>query len=63
MNNKRAFEIVNNKEIKDIYYNDNPVWIQEINNNMAKIGFMNRCEEKDVYIEELYEDDSYNKRK
>lgn len=55
MNNKRVFEIINNKEIKDIYYDDRPVWVQEINNNMAKIGFMDNIGEKDVYIKDLYE--------
>lgn len=55
MHNKKVFEIINNKEIKDIYYDDRPVWVQEINNNMAKISFMDRYEEKDVYIEDLYE--------
>ena len=55
MNSKRIFEIINNKEIKDIYYNDRPVWVQEINNNMAKVGFMDVHEESDVYIEDLYE--------
>lgn len=55
MDNRRAFEIINNKEIKDIYYNDKPVWIQEINHNMAKVGFMDSDETKDVYITDLYE--------
>ena len=40
MNIKRAFEIVNNKEICDVFYNNEPVWIQELNNNKATIGFM-----------------------
>jgi len=55
MNSKRIFEIVNNKAIKDVYYDDRPVWVQEINNNMAKIGFMDSHEVRDVYIEDLYE--------
>lgn len=55
MNNKRVFEIINNKEIKDIYYDNRPIWVQEINNNMAKIGFMDNIGEKDVYIKDLYE--------
>lgn len=60
MNTKRVFEIMKNKEIKDIYYEDRPVWIQEIHNNMAKIGFMDGSEEKNVYIEDLYESNLYN---
>lgn len=55
MNSKRIFEIINNKEIKDVYYDDRPVWVQEVNNNIAKIGFMDNSGEKDVYIKDLYE--------
>lgn len=55
MNNKRAFEIINNKEICDVYYKEHPVWIQEIKNDVAKIGFMNLTDEKTVNIEELHE--------
>lgn len=61
MNRKRAFEIVENKEIKDIYYEDRPVWIQEVNNNIAKVGFIDNNEEKDVFVEDLYEVNLYNK--
>ena len=55
MNNKRAFEIINNKEIKDVFYKNKPVWVQEINNNMAKIGFMDNTNYTNVYIEDLSE--------
>lgn len=55
MNNKRAFEIINNKEICDVYYKEHPVWIQEIKNDVAKIGFMDLTDEKTVNIEELHE--------
>lgn len=55
MNSKRIFEIINKKEIKDVYYDDRPVWVQEVNNNIAKIGFMDNSGEKDVYIKDLYE--------
>lgn len=60
MNRKRVYEIVENREIKDIYYEDRPVWIQEVNNNMAKVGFIDNNEEKDVYVEDLYEVNLYN---
>ena len=56
MNIKRAFEIVNNREICDVYYKKHPVWIQEVENNIAKVGFMDLNEEKNVYIEDLYEE-------
>lgn len=55
MNIKRVFEIINNEEIKDIYYENEPVWIQELNNNVAKIGFINGFEEKSVLVENLHE--------
>lgn len=60
MNARRIAEIVNNKQIKDIFYDDRPVWIQEVNNDVAKIGFMDNNEERNVYIEDLYEKDLYN---
>lgn len=55
MNTKRAFEIINNREICDVYYKKQPVWIQEIKNNIAKIGFLDLSDEKDVNIQDLYE--------
>ncbi len=55
MNSKRAFEIVNNGEICDVFYEKEPVWIQEVQNNMATIGFLNGPYEKSVNIEDLYE--------
>lgn len=60
MTDKEIYNIIKNKEIKDIYYNDRPVWIQEINNNIAKVGFVDNFEEKDVFVEDLYEKDIYN---
>ena len=55
MNYKRASEIVSHREICDVYYEKKPVWIQEVENNMAKIGFMDGSSEKSVKIEDLYE--------
>lgn len=55
MDIKRAFEIVNNREICNVYYEKHPVWIQEVKNNVATIGFMDINDEKDVNINDLYE--------
>lgn len=55
MNVKRVFEIVNNSEICDVYYKNHPIWIQEVRNNFAKIGFMDIDDVKDVDVNELYE--------
>lgn len=60
MNTKRISEIIKNKEIRDIYYNERPVWIQEVQNNIAKVGFIDNNEVKDVFIEDLYESNLYN---
>ena len=55
MNFNRIHEILSNKEKVDIFYNDRPVWIQSVNHNIAKVGFIDNFEERDVFIEDLYE--------
>lgn len=60
MNLERINSILNNKEKCDIFYNERPVWIQGINKNIAKVGFIDNFEEKDVYIHDLYESNLYN---
>ena len=60
MNYNRVQNILNNKEKVDIYYDELPVWIQGINNNVAKIGFIDNFEERDVFIEDLYERNLFN---
>lgn len=60
MKSKRIYDILNNKEKCDVFYNERPVWIQGINNRIAKVGFVDNFEEKDVFIEDLYEKDLYN---
>jgi H-type small acid-soluble spore protein len=61
MTHNRINEILRNKELHEIFYNNRPVWIQELQGNTAKVGFVDNNEEKDVYIEDLYEDNLYNK--
>ena len=62
MNIKKIHSILNNKEKCDIFYDERPVWVQGINEHTdtAKVGFIDNFEEKDVYIEDLYEKDLYN---
>lgn len=62
MNLQRIHSILNNKEKYDIFYDERPVWIQGIddNNDVAKVGFVDNFEEKDVYIEDLYEKNLFN---
>lgn len=60
MNLERVHALLNSKEKVDVFYNDRPVWIQEVKDNIARIGFIDNFQEKDVYIEDLYEKDLYN---
>ncbi len=57
MDMKRINQIVNNDQKFDIFYDDRPVWIQELDysNKTAKIGFVDNFEERDVFIKDLYE--------
>lgn len=59
MNTKRIFEIVKSKDVQEVYYEDKPVWIQDVKDNIAKVGFLDGSGEKNVYIEDLYEENLY----
>lgn len=62
MDLQRVHSILNNKEKSDVFYDERPVWIQGVdeNSDIAKVGFVDNFEEKDVYIEDLYEKDIFN---
>lgn len=60
MDISRINSILTNKEKCDVFYDDRPVWIQGVNNNIAKVGFIDNFEEKDVFIQDLYERNLYN---
>ena len=57
MDISRVNNILSNEEKLDVFYQNRLVWIQGVNNtnNMAKIGFVDTFEERDVFIEDLYE--------
>ena len=57
MNLERINSILNNKEKCDVFYDNRAVWIQGINtsSNIAKVGFVDTFEEKDVSISDLNE--------
>ncbi|MCL2354697.1 MAG: H-type small acid-soluble spore protein [Oscillospiraceae bacterium] len=59
MDKQRIFQIMNNPSKHDVLYDNRPVWIQEIKDNLATIGFLDGGNEKDVYIEDLYEPELY----
>lgn len=59
MNKERINEILKHKELNEVLYNEKPVWIQEVHDDIAKIGFLDGSKEKDVYIEDLYESNLY----
>ena len=62
MDLQRIQLILNNKEKCDIFYDDRPVWIQGVDdkNDVAKVGFVDNFEEKDVFVDDLYEKNLYN---
>ena len=55
MNFNRVQQVLNNKQKVDIFYDERPVWIQSSTRNIAKVGFIDNFEERDVFIEDLYE--------
>lgn len=57
MTSHKISEILKSKELHNIFYDNRPVWVQEITGNTAKVGFIDTNEEKDVFIEDLYEND------
>ncbi len=57
---ERIQDMLHSKEKTDVFYEDRPVWIQEVHNNIATVGFIDNNEERDVLIEDLYEDNLYN---
>ncbi len=59
MNKQRINEIMKNQSLNEVFYNEKPVWIQEVHDDIAKVGFLDGSREKDVYIEDLYESDLY----
>ena len=62
MDLQKVHSILNNKEKSDVFYDERPVWIQGVDEkrDIAKVGFVDNFEEKDVYIEDLYEKDLFN---
>ena len=62
MDLQRIHFILNNKGKCDIFYDDRPVWIQGVDdkNDVAKVGFVDNFEEKDVFVDDLYEKNLYN---
>ena len=57
MDISRVNNILSNDGKYDVFYQNRLVWIQGINNNnnTAKIGFVDTFEERDVFIDDLYE--------
>lgn len=55
MDINRINSILSNDDKIDVFYQDRPIWIQGVSNNIAKIGFIDNFEEKDVFIKDLYE--------
>jgi H-type small acid-soluble spore protein len=61
MNRERINEILNHRNLSEVFYNEKPVWIQDVHDDIATIGFLDGSREKKVYIEDLYESNLYKK--
>lgn len=55
MDIKRVNYILSTDEKVDVFYQNRPVWIQGISDTIAKVGFVDNFEEKDVNISDLKE--------
>ena len=57
MDISRINDILSNDDKFDIFYQNRLVWIQGVDSNqvMAKVGFVDNFEERDVFIDDLYE--------
>ena len=55
MNRERINEILIGNNVNEVFYNEKPIWIQEINGDIARIGFLDGSPEKYVYTNDLYE--------
>lgn len=53
---KRLNSILNSNEKCDVFFDNRIVWIQEVHDNLANIGFVDNFEEKEVNICDLYEE-------
>ena len=60
MNKERVNEILNHKSLSEVFYNEKPVWIQDVHDDIATIGFLDGSKDKNVYIEDLYEKNLFN---
>ena len=61
MNRERINEILNHRNLSEVFYNEKPVWIQDVHDDIATIVFLDGSREKKVYIEDLYESNLYKK--
>lgn len=55
MDIERLSQIISNENLSEVFYNEKPVWIQETNSNIARVGFLDGSMEKNVFIDDLYE--------
>lgn len=60
MNIQRVHAVLSAPQKTEVFYNERPVWIQEVHDDIAKISFIDSFEEKDVYIDDLYEEGLYS---
>ncbi len=55
MNEQRLTEILRSNYPHDVFYNEKPVWIQEVKGQTVTVGFMDNSKPKNVLMSDLYE--------
>ena len=55
MNLERINYILSHDEKCDVFCDERVVWIQGVNSDIAKVGFVDNFEERNVPINDLYE--------
>jgi H-type small acid-soluble spore protein len=51
----RAEEIINSKGVIEVFHKSSPVWLEQIDGEMANIEYLHDLSKSRVNLEELYE--------
>lgn len=55
MDIERAHDIVNSLGVIEVLYQGEPIWIEDINGDQARIDFLNRRQRVEVPVRDLIE--------
>ncbi len=55
MDKKRAEEIIDSLGVIEVIHGSSPVWLNNLDGDMANIEYLDRCDKARVPLAELYE--------